>query len=98
MASNTAEAMRRLTQKTESLPCGDDQDAEHQVGLHLGRTPHPHMTPATGIFQGTVDPLRLAARLVPLGLMRRKFDLLPSPWVMVDRPSWRDTSRMIPPQ
>ena len=88
-------------EQAQELLGGDHQDAEHQMGVHLGSAAHAHMASAMVVLQQTVDPLRLAACLVAFGLMRGKFDLLsPSGVVSINGtcPSWRDTARMTPLQ
>ena len=55
------------------------------MGVHLGGATHPHVAATVVVFQQAVDPLRLAARLVALGFVRRKFALLPPSGVVVDQ-------------
>lgn len=55
------------------------------MGVHLGGATHPHMAPTVVILQQAVDTLRLAARLVAIGFVRRKFDLLSPSGVVVDQ-------------
>ena len=89
-------------EQTQELLGGNDENAEHQMGVHLGSAAHEHMVPPVVILilKQPVDPLRLAARLVAFGFMRGKFDLLPprrALWSINGTcPSWRDTARMIP--
>jgi len=72
-------------EQTQDLLGGNDENAEHLMGVHLGSAAHPYMASAVVALQQTVDPLRLGACFVALGLVRGKFDLLPPSCVVVDQ-------------
>lgn len=55
------------------------------MGVNLGGAANTQMVPTVVALQQTVDPLRLATRLVALGFVRRKGDLLPLPGIVVDQ-------------
>ena len=85
----------RLIEQAQDLLCGDHQDAEHEVGVHLGRPAHAHMTSAVVVLQLAVGPLDLAARLVALGLMRGEVDFLAPPRVVIDQRDMPQPARLL---
>lgn len=73
-----------LIEQAQELLGGNHQDAEHQMGVHLGRAAHPHLASTVVVLQQTVDPLGLAARLIAFGFVGRKLALLPPPGIVVE--------------